>query len=363
MAQLWIPGPIPVSEAVVAAYSIEPPSHLAPDFKAAFARSLRGMRAVWGAGESYQPFVLVGSGTLAMECAAVNLVDPGDPVLVVNIGVFGARMAEMLRRRGADVREVVVEPGVDVDLEAVEQALADGPRVLFATHVDTSTGARVDLQGLAALARRYGALSCFDGICSVGGERIEQERWGADVVFTASQKAIGLPAGLALLVCSEAALTRRRALRSAPPLVLDWLEWLPIMEAYEAEQNSYFGTPATTLVPALDVGLAELLDEGREAVFARHARVAETVRFRFREAGLRWVAQTPANTMSGVYWPDGVGPEALGRIKANGVVVAGGLHPALKTSMFRMGHMGDAIRDQEAVERALEAVVTGIFGS
>lgn len=357
--ELWIPGPVPVSEAVRQAYGVEPPSHLAPDFKAAFSRSLQAMRRVWLAGDDHQPFVVAGTGTLAMETTAVNLVDPGDRVLVVNLGLFGDRMAEMLARRGARVFQIGPAPGADLDLAEVERALDEhAPTVLFATHVDTSTGARVDVQGLCALAQARGVLTAFDGVCATGAERTEQQAWGADVVFTASQKAIGLPAGLALWVCSPAAMARRRALKSPPPLVLDWLSWLPIMVAYEAEQNSYFGTPPTTLIPALDVALADLLDEGMEAVFARHAQVGAYVRERFVAAGIRPVAQTPANTLTAGYLPEGVdGPAALGALKERGFVLAGGLHPLLKQTTFRLGHMGTVIRDRSRVERVVDAVI------
>lgn len=357
--ELWIPGPVPVSEAVRAAYAVEPPSHLAEGFKADFARSLRAMREVWRADDAHQPFVVAGTGTLAMEATAVNLVEPGDAVLVVNVGLFGDRMAEMLTRRGARVFQVGTAPGADLDLAEVERALDEhAPTVLFATQVDTSTGARVDAEALCGLAKARGVLTAFDGVCATGAERMEQAAWGADVVFTASQKAIGLPAGLALWVCSPAALARRRALGTPPPLVLDWLSWLPIMQAYEAEQNAYFGTPPTTLVPALAVALADLLDEGMDAVFDRHARVARDVQQQLTAAGIRLVAETPANTLTAAYLPDGVdGPTALGALRQRGFVLAGGLHPLLKTTTFRLGHMGTVIRDADRVQRVVDAVI------
>ena len=362
--ELWIPGPVPVSDAVRAAYSVEPPSHLAEGFKADFARALRAMRTVWKAGPSYQPFVVAGTGTLAMEATAVNLVEPGDRVLVVNVGLFGDRMATMLTRRGARVFQVGTAPGADLDLAEVERALDEhAPSVLFATHVDTSTGARVDARALCRLAKARGVLTAFDGVCATGAERMEQEDWGADVVFTASQKAIGLPAGLALWVCSPAALAKRASLSSPPPLVLDWQSWLPIMTAYEAEQNSYFGTPPTTLIPALAVALDDLVDEGIDAVFARHARVATDVQRQLVDAGLELVAQTPAHTLSALYLPDGIdGPTALGQLRERGFVLAGGLHPLLKSTTFRLGHMGTAIRDPQRVQRVVDAVIEVMRG-
>ena len=190
MALLMIPGPIEVSSAVVDAAAGPPPGHLAKDFMAAFSDALVKMRAVWLAGPDAQPFVVAGSGTLAMEMAATNLLDPGQSAVVASSGYFSARMAEMLRRRGVLVTVVECEPGDAPSLAEVGEALSrTEARALFATHVDTSTGVRVDAKALAALANEHGAMSVFDGVCATAAERFEMEAWGADVYLTASQKA------------------------------------------------------------------------------------------------------------------------------------------------------------------------------
>ncbi|HEY8431702.1 MAG TPA: aminotransferase class V-fold PLP-dependent enzyme, partial [Sandaracinaceae bacterium] len=149
MPLLMIPGPIEVSPAVVDAASGPPPGHLAPSLIESFGASLELMRRVWLAPSDAQPFIVAGSGTLAMEMAATNLLDPGESVLVVSSGYFSDRMAEMLRRRGAKVTVLRAEPGDAPSLDAVEEALSSGGyRALFATHVDTSTGVRVDARAL-----------------------------------------------------------------------------------------------------------------------------------------------------------------------------------------------------------------------
>lgn len=358
---LMIPGPIEISDAVFEAMSVRPVSHVAPGFKARFSSALKRMRTVWRADDAAQPFVVAGGGTLAMEAAATNVVDPGHTVLVVNTGYFGDRMAEMLRRRGANVLQIGAEIGEDVPLEEVAAALVEHrPHALFAAHVDTSTGVRVDAAGLAALAREHDVLSVFDGVCATAGETFEMEAWGADVYLTASQKAIGLPPGLALWMASPRAMEARRALNSAPPMTMDWLQWLPILEAYEHEANAYFSTPPTTLVPALDVGLGELVDEGMEAVFARHQRAADRMRAGFAGLGLTLLTDRPANMLSAVRWPEGADASALPKIKEHGAIVAGGLHPACKAEYFRVGHMGVVTKDEAALRLTLEAVGRGI---
>jgi alanine-glyoxylate transaminase/serine-glyoxylate transaminase/serine-pyruvate transaminase len=160
---------------VRAAAAGAPPSHTSPGLIAAFGNALRGMREVWRAEPSSQPFVVAGSGTLAMEMAAANLVEPGDHVLVVKTGSFSDRMVEILRRYGAEVAEVGADVGDAPTVDQVRAALAAGGpwKALFATHVDTSTAVRIDPGLFARLAAQHGALSVFDGVCGTAGERFE----------------------------------------------------------------------------------------------------------------------------------------------------------------------------------------------
>lgn len=364
MPLLMIPGPIEVSRAVVEASAGAPPGHLEKGFIDAFSRALTAMRKVWLAADDAQPFVIPGSGTLAMEVAATNLLDPGQRAVVASSGYFSDRMAEMLRRRGVDVTVVSSAPGDAPDLAAVDDALArTSAHALYATHVDTSTGVRVDARALAALAQKHGALSVFDGVCATAGERFEMAAWGADVYLTASQKAVGLPPGLALLVASRRALDARAALRVLPPMTLDLEQWAPIMRAYEARGPSYFATPATTLVRALPVALDEILAEGLDARFDLHRRGADAMRAAWGAMGLRLLARRPelaANTLSAILYPEGVGPELVAAVGARGVTVAGGLHPAIKATYFRVGHMGDVLRRPDALRATVRAVAEAL---
>ena len=363
---LMIPGPIEVSDGVSDAAAEAPRSHVAPDFVEAMGGSLQAMRHVWRAGEDAQPFILAGSGSLAMDMATWNVIEPGERVVVVNTGFFSDRSVEMLHRRGAHVTQVSAEPGDAPSIDAVARALDERPTAaLFATHVDTSTGVRLDAEGLCRIARERNILTVFDGVCATGGERFEMDTWGADVYLTASQKAIGLPPGLALLVASPRALERRRALSVPPPMSLDWLEWLPVMTAYEARRPAYFATPATTLVWALRTGLDEILsadtDPGTamDARVSAHAAVAGTFRAAWRDMGLELVPVSEAlaaNTLSAIRYPDGIGQELVSAIKERGVVVAPGLHPEFKDRYFRVGHMGDLITRPTDISRCIDAV-------
>jgi alanine-glyoxylate transaminase/serine-glyoxylate transaminase/serine-pyruvate transaminase len=359
---LMIPGPIELSPGVLAAASAPPPGHTSPRLIEAFGRSIERMREVWRSGPSGQPFILAGSGTLAMEVAVANLMEPGDKALVVVTGYFSERTTAVLRRYGAEVTEVTAPVGEVPATGEIREILArKGPfKALFVTHVDTSTGVRVPPEPLCRLAREVGVLSVFDGVCATAGERFDMAEWGADLYFTASQKAIGLPPGLALMVAGERALATRGARKAAPPpLYLDWESWLPIHRAYEERKPSYFATPATSLVMALETGLGEILENGLAARLETQARAAAAMRAAWKTLGLRSVPKSEevtGNTLSVLLFPEGIDAALLPRIAARGVTVAGGLHPSVKATSFRLGHMGYAATRPDYLRRTVEAV-------
>jgi len=362
---LMIPGPIEFSPAVMRAMGMPTTSHVAPNFIEVFGQALERMRHVVLC-PSGQPFVVAGSGTLAMDLAAANLVEPGDRALVVNTGVFSDRMAAILERYGAQVTHVHPPAVGDVPSLADVQAVLETAdfKLLTITHVDTSTGVRADVRALAELGRQYGLLVVVDGVCATAGEELDQDGWGIDLVLTASQKAIGVPPGLALVMAGPRAMeafhTRQTPVAS---YYADWTHWLPIMEAYEARRPSYFGTPPVNLIWALNVSLAQILHEGMAERFARHARLSDACKAGIAALGLDQVPASPAvaaATLTAPYYPAGVDASLLGRIHDEGVILAGGLHPEIKDRYFRIGHMGavtaaDILATLGAVERGLAA--------
>jgi alanine-glyoxylate transaminase / serine-glyoxylate transaminase / serine-pyruvate transaminase len=391
---LMIPGPVEVSPGVLEAFSAPPPGHTAPALIAAFGEALERMRRVWSAEPASQPFVVGGGGTVAMDMAVANLVSPGDRVAVVKTGYFSDRLVEMLRRQGAETLEVGAEPGGAPSPDAVRNALAGAGggtggaeggggapwKALFATHVDTSTGVRIDPAPLARLARERGMLAVFDGVCAAGGEELDMAGWDADVYLTASQKALGLPPGLALLMASPRALAARAARPGPPPpMYLDFETWRPVMRAYEERRAAYFSTPPTNLVLALAAGLAEIDSEGAAARIDRHARAARALRAAWRALGLRPLPVSEdlaANTLSALWLPES-GPQApppagpgaqpaadapalVARIAAHGVTVATGLLADLRGRYFRVGHMGWVVGRPDLLRRTVAAVAAGL---
>jgi alanine-glyoxylate transaminase / serine-glyoxylate transaminase / serine-pyruvate transaminase len=361
---LMIPGPTGLSSDVLRALSEPQRGHLDPVFMQSFSRALKRLREVVAA-PSAQPFIISGSGTLAMEMSVANLIQPGDTALVVNTGYFSDRIAMMLELHGAQVTQVKAEPGDVASLDEVERVLSRGTfKLMTITHVDTSTAVLAPVKELSALAKKYGALCVVDGVCSVGGEALEMEAWGVDVTFTASQKALGGPPGLAILLASSRALEAWKA-RTKPvaAMFLDFGQWLPIQQAYEALTPSYFATPAVNLIMALEVSLAELVSETMPARVARHQKVARAARAAFSALGLSSLPKRPevmAHTLSALNYPPGVDASLGKHIAAQGVNIAGGLHPALKTTYFRVGHMGavtggTVLETVGAIERGLAA--------
>jgi len=362
---LMIPGPIEFEPKVLAAMGEPTTSHLAPAFIEAFGQALQNMRQVFES-PSGQPLVLAGSGTLAMDCAGANLVEPGDKALVVDTGYFSERFAVILQRYGAQVTRISTSPGSRPTLEQIKSALeADAFKLMTITHVDTSTAVIAEVSEIAALGKRYGVLTIVDGVCSVAGEELKMDAWGIDLTLTASQKAIGVPPGLALLMIGRRALEAFQK-RTTPVLnyYADWSNWLPIMQAYEARKTSYFGTPPVNLIFALDVSLRQILAEGMPRRIARHIAISQACKAGLQALGLSQVplrSEFAAHTLTAPRYPIGVnGADFLGRVLQAGVTLAGGLLPAIRNEYFRIGHMGAVT--QGDVAATLGAIETALAG-
>jgi len=360
---LMIPGPIEFDNDVLAAMGKQSLSHVSPEFIDIFADALDMMKKVWMCPDG-QPLIMAGTGTLAMDIAGANLVEKNDKVLIISTGYFGERNADIVDRYGADYRVLRAEPGKTVPIEDIEKEVKTGKyKILSFTHVDTSTAVKVEPKPIAELGLKYDVITILDGVCSVAGEEIRQQEWGLDVVLTASQKAVGVPPGLALLMFSEKALKKFRNRKTkVPNYYADLTNWLPVMQAYENRSPSYFGTPAVNLVSALNMSLNQILKEGLGNRFKRHSNVGMAFRSAIKALGLKHIPcdECAANTLSAPYYPSDIkASDFLTEVKNAGVVLAGGLYPELKNKYFRIGHMGritvdDVINTVAAIETALK---------
>lgn len=362
---LMIPGPINFDPGVLRAMSAPAEGHTTPEFIERFGQALDMMKQVWMAPTGI-PFAIAGSGTLAMDMAVCNLVEYGDSALVLSTGYFGDRMTALMQHYGAETTTLTAQIGDVVALDQVEETLRRAhPRILALTHVDTSTGVANDVKTLAQLARKYDVLTIVDGVCSIAGMEMQQDAWGVDLALTASQKAVGVPPGLALLVASPRAIekfkTRKKPVAS---YYSDWKAWLPVMEAYIARKPSYFATPAVNLVYALHESLRQILAEGLDKRIARHKKLSDAFKAGAQAIGLKSVPvrnEVAATTMSALYYPDGIDAKVMGKIKERGIIVAGGLHTAIREKYFRVGHMG--VVSAADVTATLSAIEGALFAS
>lgn len=350
---LLIPGPTMVPPEVRAAVGRQMINHRGPSFIELYREVQGGLRRVFGTGSDVLVFPSAGTGV--MESAVVNLFSPGDRVLVGVMGEFGERFARIAEAFGLSVERLEVPPGAAVTAELLAERL-DGReaghfRGVLLTHNETSTGVLLDLEAASAVVGRYGALLVVDGVSSVGGVEVEFDRWGVDVLVTASQKALMTPPGLGLVAVSPRAWEAVEAAR-LPRFYWDYRQ---ARRAAEKGQTPY--TPAVALWFGLRSALRLMEEEGLPAVYARHRRLAAAFRAGVRALGLTLLADDAVASplVTAVEVPAGLEAAAIIRAlrERHRVVVAGGQGP-LAGRIFRVAHMGAA--REEDVLRALAAL-------
>jgi len=303
---------------------------------------------------------------------AANLVEPGENALVLHSGYFGDSFEECLQTYGAKVDQIKAEIGKAVSLDSIEQALsAKKYKILTFTHVDTSTAVLSDAKAIAEIVQKVSpeTLVILDGVCSVASEEIRMDAWGIDVILTATQKGLGTPPGLSVLVASQKALKVLEN-RKAPvtSYYANWKKWLPIMRAYEAGSAAYFATPPVNLIYAFNASLSAIIkgSPSLEERFELHKQGSIKIKEAVKKLGLKQVVQDPkygANGMTAVYFPEGVtAADLLPKLAKKDVVIAGGLHKDIKDKYFRIGHMGISVVNKERgdVDKVIKALEEGI---
>ena len=273
------PGPTPVPPEVLAAGAAPVIHHRGPDFRELMLRTLARVREVCRTENDVLLFTASGSG--AFESAVVNLLSPGERVLVATAGAVGDRWCALARAYGAEVHELRYSWGETPQPEDLRSRLDEsGAKVAVVVHSETSTGVVADVQALARVTREAGALVVVDAVSSLGAVPLETDAWGLDVVVAGSQKALMTPPGLSLTTVSEAAWERSK--RSTMPRF--YFDWARMQAALEGGSTPF--TPAVTLVAALDAALGLLLEEGLDAAFARHAALGRACREGAKAMGL-----------------------------------------------------------------------------
>jgi len=346
-------------------------SHVSPDFIPVLGDCIRMTRTVVDTSEG-QPFLIAGSGTLGWDQIAANLVEPGENALVLHTGYFGDSFADCLETYGANVDQIKAEIGATVSREAIESALQSKKyKLLTFTHVDTSTAVLSDAKAIAETVRRVSpdTLVALDGVCSVASEEIHMDAWDIDVILTATQKGLGTPPGLSIVIASKRAIEVFNSRKARVTSYYgSWKKWAPIMKAYESGTAAYFATPPVNLIYAFHASLTKITKSSPSLAqrYEVHRATSQRIKTAAKELGLTPVPLEPAyaaNGMTALYYPDGLGAgDILPRLVKKGVVVAGGLHANIKDKYFRIGHMGitaveESRGDVDTVIKALKETI------
>jgi len=356
---LLIPGPSPVHPRIINSLSLPTVSHVSPIFVSELRDALDNLKKIVFC-EHGEPFIVAGAGTLAMEMALLNTAEKGESVLVLSQGFFGQRMAVIAQSFGIDC-DVLQSPwGKAVSPEDLaDQLSVKDYAVVSSTHVDTATGAAAPVKDYAEVLKDSDSLFLVDGVCATGGMEERMTDWGIDVVLTAAQKCFGVPPGLAVLVLSDKAMSKRNRIPSIPAYYADLLRWLPIMK----DPSKYFSTPCVNEIRSFNESTKIILEEGLDVRFERHEKTAGAIRAALKSLGFSFFTEDSflADTLSVVLYPDGIEDQAFrGRLSENGVIVAGGLGE-VAGKVFRIGHMGNLSLAQiyfalQAVENTLSSL-------
>jgi alanine-glyoxylate transaminase/serine-glyoxylate transaminase/serine-pyruvate transaminase len=355
---LLIPGPTNLSESVRKTMSLPQISHTGKEFYTMFLETLQLARYVFDNTKGYQ-FVFTGTGTTGMETSVYSLLGHGDKALVLNTGYFGKRFVLINKAHKVEVDQIEYESGKHADPDDLRKALSkEKYKAVFITHVDTSTGIKNPVKELVEECNKADVFSVVDSVCGVGGEQISFDRLGADVVFTASQKALAGPPGAVLIAVSERAMeyieSRKDDIES---YYMNLARWKPIMD----DPKIYLATPATQVITALREALLELKDEGLEKRWKRHERLAEMTRKAFDDSAIDVVAEEGfrANTVTGVWIKSGKAEEIQKELEErHNIVIARGIGED-KDRMIRIGHMG--ILEEETLHNALTKIVPTVL--
>lgn len=353
--RIYSPGPVDVSPFTSLEMAQPVLHHRAPEFIPVLEEVFEGLKYVFQTRNDVLMFA--SSGTGAMEGAVCNILNPGEKAICVRGGKFGERWSQLVSAYGGVPVDVDVEWGQAVDPAVIAGLLDKDPdiKAVYIQASETSTGAAHPVREIADIVRGHGdTLLIVDGITAVGVMNIPFDEWGIDILVGGSQKAWRLPPGLAFAAVSDRAWAAVEKC-TQPRYYFDWAK-----ERKGIAKSSTAYTPAVSLIIGLRHVLAEMKEEGLEAMFARCSSYAQATREAMKALGLRLFApDSPSDSITAVLSPEGMDAQAIVknlRVKY-GVTIAGGQDHA-KGKIFRLSHMGyldalDMVTAIAAVEMTL----------
>lgn len=336
------PGPSPVPARVLQAMGQWTIGHLDPEFLALMDETMELQRTVM---QTRNPvtFPVSGTGSAGMEAAFVNLIEPGDRVVIGVNGVFGERMCDVAARCGAVVSRVDADWGEIVDPSEVARTVREVcPALVAIVHAETSTGVLQPLGEIGRAAREAGALFLVDCVTSLGGVDLRVDAEGIDVAYSGTQKCLACPPGLAPITFGEAALARYDARKSK---VQSWYLDIGMIRRYWSGERVYHHTAPINAIYGLREALRLIVEEGLESRFRRHASNARALRAGLEAMGLVLHARSGhrLDTLTTVRIPEGVEDAAVrsALLQRFNLEIGGGLGP-LRGRVWRIGLMGEA---------------------
>lgn len=342
------PGPSDLHPRVMSALSQTATGYLDPSFVGMMDELKTLLRYAF---QTRNPltFPLSGPGSVGMESCFVNLVEPGDTVVVCRNGVFGGRMVENVVRAGGKALIIDTPWGLPVDPQALEDTLKQHPeaRIVAFVHAETSTGAQSDAATLCRIARAHDCLTIVDTVTSLGGTPVLIDEWGIDAAYAASQKCLSCTPGLSPVTFSEQAIEKVKA-RKAP--VQSWFMDLNLVLSYWGDtQRTYHHTAPGNSLYGLHESLRLLASEGIEKVWARHRRLHELLKRGLDALGLSFMVPEAARLpqMNAVRIPDGIDDLTVRRslLQNHAIEIGAGLGP-LAGKVWRIGLMGYSCREE-----------------
>ena len=336
------PGPSDVSARVLQALAAPCIGHLDPYFLATMDETQKLLRYVFQT-ENRFTIPVSGTGSAGMETCFVNLVEPGDEVVVCVHGVFGTRMADIVGRLGGRLVRVDAPWGRAIDPEDVRRAVRGRqPKLVAVVHAETSTGVCQPLAELSAIAHESGAMFLVDTVTSLGGMEVEVDRIGMDAVYSGTQKCLSCPPGLAPITLGAAAL---ETLRKRKQPVVSWYLDMGLVGSYWGADRKYHHTAPINMIYALREALRIIAEEGLAARFARHRLHHRALVAGVEALGLRMVVPESERLpmLNTVAIPDGADDKRVraALLRDFGIEIGGGLGE-LAGRVWRVGLMGSA---------------------
>jgi alanine-glyoxylate transaminase/serine-glyoxylate transaminase/serine-pyruvate transaminase len=358
------PGPSPVAPEVLAAMAHPTIGHLDPAFIRLMDELKQMLQAVFNT-KNDATFTVAGPGSVGMDACVLNLVEPGDRILIARNGVFGMRMSEVAARGGAEVVPLDFEWGTPVTGAAIDAALDQhkGVKFLAFVHGETSTGVLSDGAEIGAVARKHGVMTIMDTVTSLGGVPVKIDEWGIDAVYSGTQKCLSCPPGLSPVSFSPRAVEHIRARKTK---VLSWfLDVTQVMAYWTGEgARAYHHTAPVNALYGLHEALRRLLVEGLDNAFARHKAAHLHLVAGLAKRGMELLVEERYRLpeLSTVRIPQGVN-DAQTRgalLNEHNIEIGSGLGP-LAGKVWRVGLMGEGARIENvdhflsALDKAMKA--------